>query len=91
MSVFTLLLLKMEYIKINKNNWEIAIRDIGLVASFLEGMSIEKDERNSFILEQNTHKLTNAIQWLNNWGDEEAKKEKLKDEVSKNKCNDLQK
>lgn len=67
-----------QYIKINKDNWEIAVRDIKLVASFLEGMSIGKEERDLFRLDQNTYKLTNAVQWLNNFGDEKAQEKNIK-------------
>lgn len=56
-------------VKVTREKFEIAIRDIKEVACFLDGLAImNDDERSKFSIETSSKKLTNAIQWLNNWG-----------------------
>ncbi len=59
-----------EKVMVIKEKFMIAIRDIKNVASFLEGMKVSSENENKeFLIRNNKNKLTNAIQWLHNWGD----------------------
>ncbi len=61
---------KIEEVMVEKEKFEIAISDIKKVSCFLEGMEVLAEGDNTFLIGQYKHKLTNAIQWLHNWGTE---------------------
>ena len=63
---------KIEYVKVNKVKFEIAIKDIKEVAEFLDGIALMVDKDRAYGVTSRAHKLTNAIQWLHNWGDDES-------------------
>lgn len=59
-----------DVVEVKREKFEIAIKDIGLVASFLDGIEVMiEDDKGRYNVGDNSSKLTNAIQWLNNWGD----------------------
>lgn len=57
-------------VMVKREKFDIAIRDIKEVACFLNGLEIMIElDKDKYIVGNNASKLTNAIQWLNNWGD----------------------
>lgn len=57
-------------VTIKREKFDIAIRDIKQVACFLNGIeAFMEDDKRGFLIGENSTKLTNAIQWLNNLGE----------------------
>ncbi len=55
---------------------DVVQHDLKLVSEFLIGLGLNADKEKAYEFEHRAHKLTNAISWLNGWGDEEFQEEK---------------
>ena len=62
---------KIKYVKVNEEKFKIAINDVKSVENFLRGLAVLAEREDKYPITSQATKLSNAIQWLHNWGDEE--------------------